>query len=304
MKSIGIIGTVSNDRVKFLGKTREQPGGGALYSAVAASIFPYRVYLIAKIGKDFLYADKINELNLHTKYLKKGRGNTAEFHISYDERGRAQYDMVSPGISHLLKSKDIPDEYMDGWHIAPLPPSKQLEILKTVKRENNTVSVNIHTNYIKRNRSVIKRIMNLADIFIMNEEEALALTNSGRVDAAVDKIIPAKNTVIITLGSSGSIIIEKDDFTMAPSFKTKKIIDPTGSGDVYCGTLLPTFILSGSINRASVIASYIAAVKNEDENYQTLLKMRFRNHKDAMKHIFKSIAEISEQKLLDDYVKN
>jgi ribokinase len=86
------------------------------------------------------------------------------------------------------------------------------------------------------------RLLKQVSIFTPNELEAefftgVKVTTIEDAGRAADKLL-AKGieTVIITLGTRGSFVANKDGKKLVPSFKVKPI-DTTGAGDIYNGVL-------------------------------------------------------------------
>ena len=64
--------------------------------------------------------------------------------------------------------------------------------------------------------------------------------------------------VVITLGSKGSLIINKGDVIEIKPFLLGKIIDTTGAGDIYAGGFIHGLLNDFSINKCGEIGSLCA----------------------------------------------
>jgi hypothetical protein len=87
--SLAFIGHVSIDQVENLHGTRTQPGGGALYAALAAKTLNVPSALVSAIGKDFAYRDCFQGLD--TSGVKTLNIPTTRFHIRYNDHWDANY---------------------------------------------------------------------------------------------------------------------------------------------------------------------------------------------------------------------
>ena len=89
------VGHISVDKIENINGTRTQPGGAALYAAMAARTLSNSVTLISATGKDNPFLDELNLLP--NKDIKIYDSPTTKFHIRYDDRWEAHYlksDMV------------------------------------------------------------------------------------------------------------------------------------------------------------------------------------------------------------------
>ena len=64
--------------------------------------------------------------------------------------------------------------------------------------------------------------------------------------------------VVVTLGSNGSRIINKNDIEVIKSFNKGKIIDTTGAGDIYAGGFIHGLINDFSLKKCGEIGSICA----------------------------------------------
>ena len=78
----------------------------------------------------------------------------------------------------------------------------------------------------------VRKLLALADLFFMNENEATGLF--GTVDAA--RAAPGK-LLFVTLGARGALVIQGDHVTHVPGMAAAEL-DPTGAGDTFCGATL------------------------------------------------------------------
>ena len=64
--------------------------------------------------------------------------------------------------------------------------------------------------------------------------------------------------VIVTLGSNGSLIVNKNNVQIIESITKGKIIDTTGAGDIYAGGFIHGLINNYSLKKCGEIASICA----------------------------------------------
>ena len=304
------VGHISVDKVENVNGTRVQPGGAALYAAMAArTLFP-NVTLISATGKDYDFLDVLNLLPY--KDVKMYDAPSTRFHIKYDRRWEAHYLRADHGAGSRITSRRISDRWLRHksiFHISPMRPSKVARILDKIKQKSpeTKVSVNTWIDYIKegrRNRRILKDIALKADFFILSDTEAKALTQTDSISSAV-RLLKAKR-LIVTLGNFGAIISgENVDMQMVPALNLSpdKVVDTTGAGDVWCGAFLATYNLTEDFGKSVSAASTISRIKCSDWGFQSLINLRFKEPNDVIEFVM-GLKDGGIQKRMLDYMKD
>ncbi len=106
-----------------------------------------------------------------------------------------------------------------------------------------------------------ERMMDLHPILHINESESTALSGCKSYEEAAAKLhARTGNTVIITLGSSGTYCLEKNgDSYLIPSVPAEKIGDTIGAGDSHIGTILACLTKGIALRDAIVYANKVAS---------------------------------------------
>ena len=304
------VGHISVDKVENVNGTRTQPGGAALYAAMAArTLFP-NVALISATGKDNKYFDVLNLLPY--KDVKIYDAPSTRFHIRYDRHWEAHYLRADHGAGSRITSRRISDRWFRHksiFHISPMQPSKVARILNKIKQKSpeTKVSVNTWIDYVKegrRNRRILKDIALKADFFIVSDTEAKALAQTDSISVAV-RLLKAKR-LIVTLGSLGAIISgENVDMRMVPALNLSpdKVVDTTGAGDVWCGAFLATYNLTEDFGKSVSAASTISRIKCSDWGFQSLINLRFKEPNDVIEFVM-GLKDGGIQKRMLDYMKD
>lgn len=105
----------------------------------------------------------------------------------------------------------------------------------------------------------------LTGIHIENESDAL--------EAARMLFYKGIENVIITLGSSGSLICTQGCSTLIPARKVKAV-DTVGAGDVYNGSLVAALAEGNSLEKAAEFATSVAAISVTRAGAQTSIPYR------------------------------
>jgi sugar/nucleoside kinase (ribokinase family) len=104
----------------------------------------------------------------------------------------------------------------------------------------------------------------LMDTVIMNEEEAIYLSGSSDIEAALDFFLEHAPRAIIKRGSQGAIGRERRGELVTVIAQATQVVDTTGAGDSFAAGFIDAF-RSGSnfapaIERASAVAAHCVAI--------------------------------------------
>jgi sugar/nucleoside kinase (ribokinase family) len=304
------VGHISVDKVENVNGTRVQPGGAALYAAMAARTLSPNVALISATGKDNQFLDVLKLLPYRD--VKIYDKPSTRFHIRYDRRWEAHYLKADHGAGSRITSRRISKRWLRSkniFHISPMRPSKVARILDKIQQKSpeTKVSVNTWIDYVKegrRNRRILKDIALKADFFILSDTEAKALAQTDSISVAV-RLLKAK-TLIVTLGNFGAIISgENVDMQMVPALNLSpdKVVDTTGAGDVWCGAFLATYNLTEDFGKSVSAASTISRIKCSDWGFQSLINLRFKEPNDVIEFVM-GLKDGGIQKRMLDYMKD
>lgn len=309
MGSIYFIGHVSVDRVENVNGVRVQPGGAALYAAVAAKTLFNDVCLFSALGRDYEFMNVLEPfLSKHIKFFSMP---STSFHIKYNERWEAHYVKAEFGAGSRMTISRIPFETLkpdDAVHVSPIQPKKAHEIVEGVKNSSpdTKVSVNTWIGYInkgRKNRDIIKELAGKTDFFMLNDSEAKALTGTTSLSTAL-RLLKAK-ILVITLGELGAIIAREDgEIQMVPAlnYPIKKIVDTTGAGDTWCGAFVAAYKLTNDLMKSVTAASIVSSIKCTSWGFNSLWNLRFKSVNDVIEYVI-GLREGSLQKRISDYTR-
>jgi ribokinase len=258
MKKIVVIGSsntdmvIKADRLPVPGETiigsqfMMNPGGKGANQAVAVARMGGKVSLITKTGNDLFGKQSIelyNAEDIGTNYvffdMKNPSGVAlisvdafgencilvapgANGTLSIDDIEKARTEIENTGI--LLMQLEIPMETVE--YAAEIAAAKNVKVIL-----NPAPAQGLSSNLLKN-----------IDIITPNKTEAELLTGIKVSDWASAKkaadMISAKgvNIVVITLGSKGALIKEKNQYHKIDAEKVNAI-DTVAAGDTFCGTL-------------------------------------------------------------------
>ncbi len=296
------------DRVENVNGVRLQPGGSALYAAMAARTLLKDVKLVSVVGRDFKFMDVLELVS--SKHIKTINMPSTKFHIKYNKNWEANYLSAEFGAGSRITASTIPINEIgaeDTVHLSPMRATKVDKIVKKIKKESPSTSLSINTwiDYInegRKTRNILKKLAEITDFFILNDSEAKALMKTSSLSTAL-RLLKAR-MLIVTLGEFGAIISgEKGVIQMVPALKVPlgKVVDTTGAGDTWCGAFLATYKLTSDLMKSVTTASIISSIKCSDWGFNRLINLRYRNPDDVIEY-FIGLKEGSLQKRISDFV--
>ncbi len=241
----------------------ETPGGKGFNQAVAAARVGAGVYLIAASGCDQVGQDLrtfLVENGVNTEHLVELSGcSTGRAFISVEASGE-NVIVVDGGANLALKPEHLPvaGSLTTAVRLAQLEtpldtvaaffePDKGLRIL-------NAAPTNLDA----------KGLFDRVDILILNETELQSFADlktppesqAQVVDAARRLMTRPHQSVIVTLGAAGSLLVTQTDADMIAGRKVLAV-DTTGAGDCFCGVFAAG--LADGLTMADALAQANAA---------------------------------------------
>ena len=121
-----------------------------------------------------------------------------------------------------------------------------------------------------------QEILQNVDILVVNETEAEMLAGCSDLGKCGEILRKICRTVVITLGEKGAMLWEKDEPVAkvdCPHIAKEKVVDTTGAGDAFVGSLA-TFIAAGgsvgeSVRRGCQVASLTVTRPGTQASYPT-----------------------------------
>ncbi len=303
---IFFIGHVSIDKIQNVNGSKIQPGGAALYAAVAAKTLFEEIYLVSAVGKDFKYLDYLNLFP--QRFVRHFKTHSTKFDIRYNEHWEAHYTKANYGPSSKISTSFIPLQQLEDSniiHISPLPPRRLTSIVAEIRNSSpqTKISANTWIGYM-RNRNDTRRLRELAkevDFFIVNDSEIKRLTETETLSTAI-RLLEAK-MLVVTLGEFGALIGGSDgEVQMIPalSFPVEKIVDTTGAGDTWCGAFLAAYKQTQDPMKSVTAASVISSIKCTGWGFSKLLNLRFKGSDNIVDYVI-GLREGRLQKRISDY---
>jgi ribokinase len=232
------------------------PGGKGANQAVAAARLGANVSMLGRVGKDnfgdfLLHNLKSNKVD--SQFVQRDDASTGTAIIVVDGNGQNSI-VLSAGANGKVSSADVEHASFSNFSLLLL----QLEIpTPTVFRaaqyaRENGLRVILNPAPAK---SLPDELIALADFLIPNETELSLLTGVEVKDipsaeqAARALLQRGVKHVIVTLGSKGALIVDKDTSTHVDTFKVN-VVDTTAAGDAFIGGFANALLQDKSLEDA------------------------------------------------------
>ena len=291
MKNICVIGSLNMDLVVNVDKMpkpgqtiigsnfKEVPGGKGANQAVAMARLNGNVSMIGKVGEDGFGQTLINSLKndkVDTTYIKTTKGATGVALITVDNNAQNSI-VVSPGANFEVKEEDIDNniEAIKNSDIVVLQLETPLNTIKYAlkkSKELNKYTILNPAPAVKLDDEIIKNV----DLLTPNETELEIIsgvnieTEEDIQKAAQIMIEKGVKELIVTLGSKGSLYINKEKSIFKKAYKVEAV-DTTAAGDSYTAALAVALSKDQSIEEAMDFASKVGALSVLKEGAQSSL---------------------------------
>jgi len=161
-------------------------------------------------------------------------------------------------FSVLKESKYL---YLEGylWD-SELAKNAFLKAAQIAKKSNTKIILSLSDSFcVDRHReSFLELIDNYVDIVFCNESEVLSLFKKDKLANCQGDLSSLCELVVVTLGSNGSLIINKNAIEVIKSMNKGKVIDTTGAGDIYAGGFIHGLIKNYTLKKCGEIGSICA----------------------------------------------
>ena len=263
----------ANKLYQTIGKGIEASGGSAANTLAG----------ITQLGGKGGFIGRVNDDELGEIFTRKIRSTGTIFETPPTIKGPTTAScliLVTPdaertmctylGASTFLEPKDLDLDiikeakvlYLEGYLFDASEAKEAFYSAANIAKVNKRkVAISLSDSFcIDRHReSFLNLLNNYANIIFGNENEIISLTQSNNLNEAIKKVKDTCETVVITLGEKGSIILSKGEEIEIKSYSLGKAIDTTGAGDLYASGFLYGYINNYSLEKCGKIGSICAA---------------------------------------------
>ena len=242
-------------------------GGKGANQAIAAAHFGSNVSFIGAVGNDpegQILLDTLKKWQIDVEHVIMLDGIKSGNAVIFVDSDGNNFISVFPGANQHVPLSLIENITFNQGDYLIAQLEVNLDIIErsflTAKRNNAITVLNV-SPYKKLSNALIQN----TDIILLNETEALEMTNVSVSDAVTAKesaLRLIKNgipSVIITLGGLGVVLSNTEKSIYFPGHKVK-VVDTQGAGDAFLGTLISKLGEGRGIEESVSVANYIASI--------------------------------------------
>lgn len=226
-------------------------GGCAMNVACFAGRQGGKTAIISGIG-DGIYSrvtwEELEASGVEKKYLAchKDKDGSLIIILSNPEGDWAVLDYIDPDL--MLGIDDLPliDDFketkflhIDGFSFLSVGEKEPVqEAVKRARQAGCVLSVDASVPAAKTERDFLEVLFRQADIGFANKFEALQITQTSEIQAAVDKLQTMGPKVsVLKMGLEGSYVITPNTVGYIPAYEVN-VLDTVAAGDAYIATML------------------------------------------------------------------
>ena len=272
-----ILGSVALDTIETkYGKAENLLGGSATYATIAAGLYGDAIP-VGIVGDDFpkYGLDIFKKFSKNLKDLDQQPGGTFKWGGKYHENGDDRDTLFTDlGVFENFNPSIHTSNKNASWlFLANIQPSLQLSVLEQCINAPLVVTDTMNL-WIDSNLEELKKIISKTNILLINESELHLLTKEQNVDRSANEVLSmGPEKVIVKFGSKGAKCFSENENIAVGVYPVKKVIDPTGAGDVFGGGFISGLVDGLSTKAAMLRGSALASFCIEDFGVKKLLNI-------------------------------
>jgi sugar/nucleoside kinase (ribokinase family) len=245
-------------------------GGATAYVSLAAHALGSVVSVVSRVGKDFPpeYLEWLRKEGIDVSAVKADSEATTRFELTYNQDlSERTLNLKSQGSP--LTAKDVPTNlHAKAIHIGPIAQEISLPIVQLLRGCCEVLSLDPQGMTRRFNidggvsccEQVDKRLVGIVDVYKSSVEEICALTGQADVQVAIKAVHGyGPKIVIATMGPKGSQLSVDGEVLQVPPCPARKVVDPTGAGDVFVGAFLSEYFRGKDVFWSACVGSAAAS---------------------------------------------
>ena len=242
-------------------------GGKGLNQSIALARAGVETYQAGAIGTDGMFLlEQLKEAGVKTDLVKiLDDVRTGNAIIQNDDEGD-NCIVLFGGANQAITKEQVDEVFKDFTNEDYLLIQNEINELSYIAEKAKEEGMKIILNPSPMNEKIMKLPLDQIDYFILNEIEAMQILEMDKPEEIDGKYIASllherfkDATIVLTLGSEGSVCISDDEYVEQSIYKVKAI-DTTAAGDTYTGYFIAGILNGKTIKESMDIASKASAI--------------------------------------------
>lgn len=254
---------------KMLDNYSLEMGGSSSIFACQCSKLGLKTTVVGKVGNDIfgeLISGTMKNCGIDTSLVIKDKCYNTGISVQLDKT-EDRAILTYGGTVDAVGIDDIADELLRNvkhFHIGSYFLMKKIQpyypdILKKLKEYGATVSLDTNWDPEEKWDSGIENILQYIDIFLPNENEAMAITRTINIEEAIG-ILREKIPVIgLKKGKEGAVLYAEDQIYSASAPDVSKV-DAIGAGDSFDGGFIYGFLKGRTLVKCLELACFCGSM--------------------------------------------
>ena len=285
MSKIIVVGTLAFDTIETpYGKVDRVIGGSAPFASLAAKTKNVECAVVSIVGNDFpkSYLDLLISKGIDISEVQIEEDGKSFFWSGKYHDNMNKRDTLETQVNVLANfDPKIPKNYtnLDILVLGNLDPKVQLSVISQFEKRPKFTMLDTMNFWMDNTLDNLLKIISKVDLICINDEEVIQLSGCKDYKNGIKKILTmGPKYLIMKKGEYGSTLYSDNLEFFCPSFKVKKVIDPTGAGDSFAGAFAGHLAESKnytfeSISSALIYANAVASFCVEKFGIENMLNI-------------------------------
>jgi len=285
MGKVIVVGTLAFDTIETpYGKVDRVIGGSAPFASLAAKTKNVECALVSIVGNDFpkSYLDLLISKGIDISEVQIEKDGKSFFWSGKYHDNMNKRDTLETQVNVLANfDPKIPKNYtnLDILVLGNLDPKVQLSVISQFEKRPKFTMLDTMNFWMDNTLDNLLKTISKVDLICINDEEVIQLSGCEDYKNGIRKILTmGPKYLIMKKGEYGSSLYSNNSEFFCPSFKVKKVIDPTGAGDSFAGAFAGHLAESKnytfeSISSALIYANAVASFCVEKFGIENMLNI-------------------------------
>ena len=285
MGKVIVVGTLAFDTIETpYGKVDRVIGGSAPFASLAAKTKNVECAVISIVGNDFpkSYLDILVSKGIDISEVQIENDGKSFFWSGKYHDNMNKRDTLETQVNVLANfNPKIPKNYtnLDILVLGNLDPKVQLRVISQFEKRPKFTMLDTMNFWMDNTLENLLKIISKVNLVCINDEEVIQLSGCKDYKNGIKKILTmGPKYLIMKKGEYGSMLYSDNLEFFCPSFKVKKVIDPTGAGDSFAGAFAGHLAESKnytfkSISSALIYANAVASFCVEKFGIENMLNI-------------------------------